>query len=794
MGSNEMASIEMSSATQLLERNVPDFSIADIHAMVFEHYNLDGEFKPLVSERDQGFRFTAVGGEQFVFKISNAQEDPNVIDFQNQALLQIQKRAPELPVPRIIPAPSGDIAIEVNGKNGDKHLVRLLSFLPGVMIAENLELNTKGIRTDLGKTVAKLDIALRGFFHSHARNVHPWDMMNFMVHRPHTQHIANEITRKKVEDAFDYAQMLLPTLEGLRHQVIHQDAHGRNVLLSPEQPDYIAGIIDFGDMLYGPLIMELVVACDLSMHRADDPVGHMCDIIAGFDSVLELEEQEIDLLYDLILVRNCVSITVCAWRAAMTPQDEPYFADIDLYGALLDRLVALGREKVTSEFRAACRFPIYSPSIGDSSSLNQNDEQLLLAKRQQLLGTNAWYFYEQPLHFERASGPWLYGVDGKAYLDLYNNVTQVGHCHPHVSRAIGRQARVLNTNTRYMYGNVLEYAERLVALMPDHLSACMFFNSGSEANDIALQMARVITGNQGAVVVEDAYHGISDLTQGLSPCSRPQLPLHVATLGVPCPYRGPHAGKADIAQLYAMDADSAINQLAERGIEPACFMVDTAYCSSGVVDVPDGYLALVEEKIRAAGGLVVADEVQAGFGRLGQMWGHEARGLKADIVTMGKPVGNGHPLGVLVTSKAILNHFIDETDLFSTFGGNPVSCAAGMAVLDVIENENLLDNANSTGDYLRDQLRTLAETQLLIGDVRGQGMLGAVEFVTDRGTKVPASEQTAQLLELMREQGVLVGCSGPLRNSLKLRPPLVFKPEHVDIFIRALDKSLSRLS
>jgi len=221
-------------------------------------------------------------------------------------------------------------------------------------------------------------------------------------------------------------------------------------------------------------------------------------------------------------------------------------------------------------------------------------------------------------------------------------------------------------------------------------------------------------------------------------------------------------------------------------------MIDSAYCSSGVIDVPEGYLALVEQKVRAAGGLIVADEVQAGFGRLGQMWGHEARGMKADIVTMGKPVGNGHPLGVLVTSGAILNRFIEETAMFSTFGGNPVSCAAGMAVLDVIEDEGLIDNANRTGDYLRDQLRKLAETQPLIGDVRGQGMLTAVEFVTDRRSKAPASKQTAKLLELMREQGVLIGCSGPLRNSLKLRPSLVFQPEHVDIFIAALDKCLSQ--
>ena len=268
----------------------------------------------------------------------------------------------------------------------------------------------------------------------------------------------------------------------------------------------------------------------------------------------------------------------------------------------------------------------------------------------------------------------------------------------------------------------------------------------------------------------------------------------MAYLGVPCPYRGPHAGKPDMAELYAQDADKAIAQLDQRGFKPSYFMVDTAYCSSGVVDVPEGYLAKVEAKVRAAGGLIIADEVQAGFGRLGQMWGHEAHGMKADMITMGKPVGNGHPLGVLMLNKKVLAQFMQTTELFSTFGGNAVSCAAGMAVLDVIENENLIANANSTGDYLRAQLRKLAETQPLIGDVRGRGMLASVEFVTDRISKAPATEQTGQLLELMREQQVLIGSSGPLKNSLKLRPSLVFQPEHVDIFIAALDNCLSQLS
>ncbi|WP_339671940.1 aminotransferase class III-fold pyridoxal phosphate-dependent enzyme [Dasania marina] len=782
----------MLEVAQLLDRNVPAFSLEDIKRIALQHFKVQGEFKRLPSERDQSYRLTADNGTQYIFKVSNAQDAPADIDFQTQALLHIAQQNDALPVPRILPTVNAEPCAIVAGQGDDQHVVRLLSFLPGIMIGERAELNTTVLRRNVGATVARLGHALRGFFHPNARNSHPWDMMNFMVYREHTHHITNPEIRSLVEAVFDRANSLMPKLTALRHQVVHQDAHSGNLLINPEQPDHVAGIIDFGDMLYGPLMMELVVACDLMMHRVADPVGDMCDIVAGFDSEFELEEQELDLLYDMIMVRNAITLAVSAWRAAMSPDEPPYVDDIDLYETLITRLHTIGRAEITARFRKACCFPVYSPAIGEYQEPNPQAETQLKTKRKELLG-DPWHFYQQPLHFERARGPWLYEVNGKAYLDLYNNVPQVGHCHPHVARAIGRQAKVLNTNTRYMYQSVLDYAERLVALTPDHIDACIFVNSGSEANDLAVQISRVITGERGAIIVEDAYHGVTDATMDLSPCEG-RRPDYVAYLGVPCPYRGPHAGKPDMAELYAQDADKAIAQLDQRGFKPSYFMVDTAYCSSGVVDVPEGYLAKVEAKVRAAGGLIIADEVQAGFGRLGQMWGHEAHGMKADMITMGKPVGNGHPLGVLMLNKKVLAQFMQTTELFSTFGGNAVSCAAGMAVLDVIENENLIANANSTGDYLRAQLRKLAETQPLIGDVRGRGMLASVEFVTDRISKAPATEQTGQLLELMREQQVLIGSSGPLKNSLKLRPSLVFQPEHVDIFIAALDNCLSQLS
>ena len=420
----------------------------------------------------------------------------------------------------------------------------------------------------------------------------------------------------------------------------------------------------------------------------------------------------------------------------------------------------------------------------------------LLTQRQQLLGTHLALFYDKPVHIERAEGVWLYAPDGTRYLDGYNNVPVVGHCHPQVVRAITQQIGTLNTHTRYLYQIIVEYAERLVATLPEHLSVCSFVNSGSEANDIAWRIAKFTTGNEGAIVMEGAYHGITDAIFDLSPSRRNRpIAAHVRTLMTPDPYRGPYrAGENNIAHKYAADADRAIVDLAANGMQPAAFMLDSLFVTNGTPDVPAGYVKAVTEKVRAAGGLFIADEVQAGFARSGtHFWGHMLHGAEADIVTMGKPVGNGYPLGVIVTSSETLNRFVDEMGLFSTFGGNPVACAAGLAVLDVIQKEGLQANAQETGDYLRAGLRALMSQHEIIGDVRGWGLMAGVELVHDRKSKEPAIEEAKRLINLVLDNGVLISTGGMLGNVLKIRPPLVFQRDHADIILNALDRSLAAL-
>ncbi|MGD2251488.1 MAG: aminotransferase class III-fold pyridoxal phosphate-dependent enzyme [Anaerolineales bacterium] len=783
-----------SGQVKFLDRNPPDFPEAEARRIALELYGLEGEFTPLESERDANFHIQTQKRGGFVLKIANAGDQAADIDFETQALRYIQRQDANFPVPRVVPTRKGEAFTTVAGPEGAQHWVHALSYLPGTPFAEAAQ--TPALWRSLGAAIARLDLALRGFFHPQARRYILWDLTRCSDLRPHTAHIADAAARRNVESILGHmGETVLPRLASMRHQVIHADANPDNALADPGGSPTVAGMIDFGDMVYAPLVTEPAIAADLQCMLTERGLDNLCGLVAGYDGVLPLEADEIDLLYDLLLARRAATAVIIAWRKANTPDQSPYLLDREqLTWDAIDNFRSLGRAAVSQRLRDACRFPAYSAQEGGEAS--PDEAEALLARRRRALGKHLSLFYSQPLHFERGRGPWLYTPQGEAFLDAYNNVPVVGHGHPHVVRAISRQAAALNTNTRYLYRVILDYAERLAGLLPGDLSVCAFVNSGSEADDIAWRMAQFVTGAGGALVMEHAYHGITQVTADLSSSEwRRQPPRHVRTLLVPDSYRGLHRrGEPDLAQRYAADADRAIAELAEEDLKPTAFVVDTALVSCGIPEVPEGYLAAVVEKVRAAGGFFIADEVQAGFGRCSpHLWGFEAHGVIPDIVTMGKPVGNGFPLGVIATRPEILDAFVAETELFSTFGGNPVACAAGMAVLDVIEREGLLARAQQTGDYLRQGLRALMDRHAWIGDVRGVGLLVGVELVRDRDTREPAAEQAARVLDLMREQRVLIGRTGPHANVLKIRPPLVFESKHADLLIGALDTSLAKL-
>jgi 4-aminobutyrate aminotransferase-like enzyme len=420
----------------------------------------------------------------------------------------------------------------------------------------------------------------------------------------------------------------------------------------------------------------------------------------------------------------------------------------------------------------------------------------LLARRKKLLGAAYSLFYADPVHIVRGEGVWLFGADGRKYLDMYNNVPHVGHCHPHVVKAICEQAATLNTHTRYLHENVLDYAERLVAKFTDALDTAMFCCTGSEANELALRIARKVTGGEGLIVTDFAYHGNTKAIHEISTesCPASELPPYVVTVPTPDCYRGEYRG-ADAGARYAAHVQNAVDTLTERGFKPAAFVIDTIISSGGVVRPPAGYLKTAADIIRAAGGLFVADEVQPGFGRTGKnFWGYEADAVEPDIVTIGKPMGNGHPIAAVVTRAELTRTFSRHDHYFNTFGGNPVSCAAALAVLDVIENENLKQNALEVGEHLVAGLQSLAARHDVIGDVRGNGLFIAVEFVRDRAARLPDAAVAGQVVNELRQRGVLTGAIGPDNNILKLRPPLVINKAEADLMLATLDDVLASVA
>ena len=414
----------------------------------------------------------------------------------------------------------------------------------------------------------------------------------------------------------------------------------------------------------------------------------------------------------------------------------------------------------------------------------------LIARRKRLLGPAYRLFYQEPVHLVRGEGVWLYDHAGRRYLDAYNNVASVGHCHPRVVEAIAKQAAVLNTHTRYLHETVLDLAERLLGTFPAEIGHVMFTCTGSEANDLALRIARTTTGGTGFVATETAYHGVTSALVDLSPSLGLPLAKDSPVRLVPPPLP---AGE-DTGAAFARRIAAAFDDMKKAGIRPAGLIVDTIFSSDGVLADPTGFLKPVVEAVHAAGALFIADEVQAGFGRCGEMWGFARHGIVPDLVTMGKPMGNGHPVAGVAARPELLAEFGARSRYFNTFGGNPVSAAAALAVLDVIASERLVENAGGTGAHLKDGLSALKTSYPLIAEIRGAGLFVGVELRRGGMAGAPAPREAANIVNLLREDGILISASGREANVLKIRPPLVFTREHADLLIEKLDQALRKIA
>jgi 4-aminobutyrate aminotransferase-like enzyme len=423
-----------------------------------------------------------------------------------------------------------------------------------------------------------------------------------------------------------------------------------------------------------------------------------------------------------------------------------------------------------------------------------------LARRRQRIGGNVSVAYRDPVKVVRGSMQYLFDESGRRYLDAYNNVPHVGHCHPRIVDAATAQTRLLNTNTRYLSDLLWQLADCLGATLPEPLRVCYFVNSGSEANELALRLARARTKRRDLLVLESAYHGNTTTLVDISPYKfngpgGDGAPDWVHTAPLPDVYRGPwKAGNPDAGRQYASAVATLIDALGRRGGGIAAFIAETCPSVGGQIVPPPGYLTAVYEHVRASGGVCIADEVQTAYGRMGtHFYAFEAQGVVPDIVVLGKPIGNGHPMGAVVTTPEIAASFDNGMEFFSTFGGNTVSCAVGLAVLAVVEGERLQAHALRVGARLIAGLQSLAARHPLIGDVRGSGLFLGVELVEDRSTLAPATDAASRIVNRMREEGVLLGTDGPFHNVLKIRPPMPFNDDDADVLLATIDRVLAEV-
>lgn len=757
----------------------PVVALDAVARFVAGRHGLTGAWVALEGERDQNWRVTGPQGA-FVVKVCHPAEGMATLDAQTGVLEHIARVDPGVVVPRVRRALDGAAICEMRVE-GAAFPVLVLTWLPGDVVGGRTL--TAAQHRAVGVAVARLGRAMRGFVHGGpASRPLIWDtrragdLAGFVGDLPQGD---RDLARGVLDRHLGHG---LPALEGMRSQIIHGDVHPYNCLMDAGE---VSGIIDFGDLVQGTLVQDLANAAADFLTPGGDHGAVLYQMVSGYCSVTALEEGEADLLVDMIRTRLVMTPLIDAAKRA---QGIVSAGSITVFN---DRSLPLVRELqgvagLEALIRRAANFAPKGPVV---------TLQDTWARRRRVMGATPYVFYDPPIHVVQGEGVWLTDSAGRRYLDCYNNVPHVGHCHPYVTEAIARQARRLNTNTRYVTDQSVDYAERLAALAGDGFDAVVFVNSGSEANDLAWRMAKAWTGHGGGMAMEFAYHGVTEAIDAFSPSNAPDQwrAPHVRLLPPPDDYRGPwRQGEPGLAANYAALAGPLIADLDRVGLGLAAFMVDSAFMTNGILDVAPGYLQAVAAAVNAAGGLFIADEVQSGFGRMGtQFWGHRHHGVVPDIITIGKPAGNGHPLGAVITRPEILEHFLRLGPFFSTFGGNNVACAAGLAVLDVIADEGLTERARLTGEALRAGLRGLMARHPVIGDVRGVGLAVGVEMVRDRATRDPAG--VARLVGLLRDEGVLLGGEGVHGNVLKIRPPLAFGPEHGEILVQALDRALTRL-
>ena len=718
-----------------LVSKAPRFGEAEAARVAAELYGIHGTAAALPSERDQNFRI----GEEHVLKIANAAESFEFLALQNETLGLLRAAGGGLEWPRVLPSVTGAEIAEAGG-----HFVRLLTWIPGTCYAKARP-HTPELRASLGRALAAMDRALEGFDSPAAHREFHWDLRQAGAARQYLRLLTAD-RRDMLEPIF--AEWERVDWASLPHSAIHGDANDYNVLARNGR---VVSVLDFGDMVWSATVGNLAVALAYAMLDQRDPIAAAAEVTAAYRTARPLGDAELAALYPLARTRLAMSVCYCAWQASEAPGNEYLNISNRPAWALLERLAALPEGWAAEVLAGAAE-----------------RKSELLERRGRRLGPSLSISYREPLHITHGRGAYLYDSGGRAYLDCVNNVAHVGHSHPRVVRAAAEQMARLNTNTRYLGEHLVEYVERLAATLPEPLEVVYLVCSGSEANELALRLARAHTGRDGVMVVETAYHGNTNALIDISPYK----------------FNGPGGrGRPDHVTVLPLPGTDTPRRRPEN---LGAFFCESALSCAGQVILPPGYLRELYGEVRAAGGVCVADEVQTGFGRAGShFWMFETQGVTPDIVTMGKPIGNGHPMGAVVTTRAIAQSFANGMEYFNTFGGNPVSCAVGLAVLDAIREERLQENAATLGQHLIAGLRELQARHAAITDVRGLGLF--------LGFELTGEAIAGELVNRMKERGVLLSTDGPRHNVIKIKPPLVFSRADAALLLDSLDRTLAEL-
>lgn len=731
---------------------------------ILAHYfGLDGcQFKKLVGYISTNYRVTSNQGTFLLKVYENTTANKNEV-LAEIATIQCLDHLDAQSVSTPIPNTDNQVITLLDGK-----LYRLMSFIEGRFLADAVP--TPKIYTSLGSFMAQIDLKLKDFrdVTIESRKL-DWDLYYIQKARPRTQYIEDPSNRKLAEHFFlQWDQHVYPVIEQLRKSIIHNDGNDWNVLIREGE---VKGIIDFGDAVYTPLIFELGITIAYALFDKETPLEWAAYIIQGYHSTYPLLKEELDLLYYVVAGRLITSLTNSSYDKTLQPDNEYITISQQHVLKLLKQWIAIGPVQAKKAFYTAAGLtPEKVPS-----------EEVILKKRQAVVSPILSVSYQQPIHMQSATFQYMHDAHGNSFLDAYNNIPHVGHQHPKVVAAGQAQMAQLNTNTRYLYDQLEAYASKLLDKFPVPLSKVYFVNSGSAASDLAVRLAQNFTGHKSMMVMEHGYHGNTRMGIDISHYKYTSRggkgqSTHIIEAPIPDTYRGKFSGE-NAARDYA---DLALERLKAAAEPVAGFIAEPIVGCGGQVPLAPGYLQAIYPAIRAQGGLCISDEVQTGFGRMGShFWGYEMQQVVPDIVILGKPMGNGHPMGAVITTDAIAAAFDNGMEFFSSFGGNPVSCAIGSAVLDVIEEESLQANSLTIGNYFMDSMKALQSEFSCIGDVRGSGLFIGIEFIKDKNL-TPDTALAGHIKNELRNRHILVSTDGPYDSVIKSKPPLCFTRANVD--------------